>query len=73
MKLALTLVAALALTACTTTEMVGIAASECSQIGYAPGSAEHTACVERGFRTKDAQQDAAIQTAAWWAALELAY
>lgn len=73
MKIALTLITALALTACTPTEMVSIAQGECSQIGYALGTAEHTACVERGYRNMDAQQDAAIQTAAWWAALELAY
>ena len=63
----------LTLTACTTTDMVSIAQNECAQIGYAPGTAEHTQCTERGYRNIDAQQDAAIAGLAWWAVLEAAY
>jgi len=63
----------LSLTACTTSEMVAIAADECAEIGYKPSSAEYTQCTERGYRQIDAQQDAAVGAAVWWAILEAAY
>lgn len=67
------IITALALSACTTTEMVTIAQNECAQIGYAVGTAQHTECTERGYRGVKAQQDAAVTNLAWWAILEAAY
>lgn len=61
------------LSACSTSEMVAMSQVECNQIGYAAGTPEHTACVERGYRTRDAQQDALISTAGMWAVLEAIY
>ena len=72
-RLAIVAALGLTLTACTTAEMVGMAQNECAQIGYAPGTPEHTQCTERGYRNIDAQQDAAISGLAWWAVLEAAY
>jgi formiminotetrahydrofolate cyclodeaminase len=72
-KYAIAFAALVGFTACTTTEMVTVAASECDSIGYAKGTPEHTACTERGFRQKDALQDQIVKDAAWWAVLELAY
>jgi hypothetical protein len=73
MKHFIAITTALALTACSTSEMVSIAASECDQIGYAVGSIEHTQCTERGYRNIDAEQDAAIGAAFWLLVLEAAY
>lgn len=50
----------MAMTACSTSEMVEKAHSECVKIGYEVGSPEYNACVERGYRQKSATQDAAV-------------
>lgn len=70
---ALLIFPALALAACTPTEMASIASDECRVIGYASGTIQHIQCTERGYRNMDAQQDAAIEALAVWALLEAAY
>lgn len=73
MKPIIALIAAATLSACSTSEMVAMAQNECSQIGYAPGSAQYVECVERGYRGTKASQEATISTLALWAAIEAVY
>lgn len=73
MKPIIAITAAAFLSACSTAEMVAISQTECDQIGYAAGTPEHTACVERGYRTRNAQQDALIGAVGWLAVLEAIY
>ncbi|WRH62086.1 MAG: hypothetical protein RSE12_17190 [Fuscovulum sp.] len=55
---ALAIVAILA--ACATPEQLAQGAkNECDAIGYKPGTPQYVECTERGYRTMDAQQDAA--------------
>lgn len=63
----------LALGACTPVELVSAAKGECDLIGYAAGTPEHTACVERGYRDASAAQEQIATELAWWAILEAAY
>ena len=60
-KVTIAIIAAATVSACATPDqMVGAAHDECGKIGYDTGSAEYTACVERGYRGTKATQDAAV-------------
>lgn len=59
MKPIITLVAALALTACTATpEMIAAQKDRCSQVGYAIGTIDHAQCTERGTAQQQQTQNA---------------
>jgi len=68
-------IAALAaiMTGCTATEMVTAAQGECNAIGYAPGTAQHTECTERGYRGQAAMQASIASDLFLWALIEAAY
>jgi hypothetical protein len=61
------------LAGCSTAEMVTYAQGKCNAIGYAPGTAQHTECTERGYRGQAAAQADVIGTFALWALIEAAY
>ena len=59
MKTPIALFAALAIAGCTATPaMIDAQKGRCSQIGYAPGTPEHAACVERGTMQQQGTQNA---------------
>ena len=73
MKHIIAITTAIILGACTDAELIDISQGQCDQIGYAPGTAEHTQCVERGFRGTKAAQDEAISNAIIGTALMAAF
>lgn len=59
MKRPLTILAALALGACTATpEMIAAQKDRCTAVGHAPGSTDHALCTERGTAQQQATQNA---------------
>lgn len=59
-KIITAIIAATALTACSTDEMISQSRDECAKLGYNPGTQKYVECAERGFRTAKTTQEAAI-------------